>query len=115
MKKKIVDEMMKNPVDPSTVLNVLKNSKEIPAEILDKVLASVDGMSTKELNELAKNLNTLPPEMKTRVMKQMMKNIKDLDPKTQANILSEMLRNSVDMDPKVVTDLIVRLFIKIIL
>jgi F0F1-type ATP synthase delta subunit len=110
MKKKIVDEIAKKPIDPSTLLNVLQNSKEIPPELLEKVLKTVENMSAKELNELAKKLDTLPPGMKQRVMKEMMKNIQDLDSKTQANILREMLRNSVDMDPKVISDLIVKLF-----
>ena len=107
MKKKIVEEMSKKPIDPSTLLNVLKNSTEIPPDVLDKVLQGVESMSGKQLNELAKKLDTLPPDMKKRVMREMMKNIRDLDSKTQATILQEMLRNSVDMDPKVVSDLIV--------
>ncbi|CAF1088982.1 unnamed protein product [Rotaria sp. Silwood1] len=106
MKKKIVDEMTKKPIDPSTLLSVLKNSKEIPPEILEKVLQSVENMSAKELNELAKNLNSLPPEMKQRVMKEMMKNIRDLDSKTQANIVRELLGNAADMDPKILSDII---------
>ncbi|CAF1151697.1 unnamed protein product [Rotaria sordida] len=106
MKKKIVDEITKKPIDPSTLLSVLKNSKELSPEILEKVLQSVENMSAKELNELAKNLNTLPPEMKQRVMNEMMKNIRDLDSKTQAHIIREMLGNSTDMDPKVLSDII---------
>ena len=109
MKQKLVDEMTKNPIDPSTLLNVLQNSREIPPDVLEKVLKSVENMSGKELSELAKKLDTLPPEMKQRVMKEMMKNMQDLDSKTQASILREMLRNSVDVDPKVITDIIVKL------
>lgn len=108
MKKKIVDEMTKKPIDPSTLLSVLKNSKEIPSEILDKVIGSVENMSAKELNDLAKNLNTLPPEMKNRVMKEMMRKIRTLDPKTQSNLIREMLGNATDVDPKVLTDIIVK-------
>ena len=107
MKQKMVEEMAKKHIDPSTLVNVLKNSKEIPPEILEKVLQNVENMSGRELNELAKRLDTLPPDMKKRVMREMMKNIQDLDSKTQATILQEMLRNSVDMDPKMVSDLIV--------
>jgi len=114
MKQKIVEEMTKKPIDPSTLLDVLQNSKEIPPEILEKVLQNVENMSGKELNELAKKLDTLHPDMKKRVMREMMRNMQGLDSKTQATIIQEMLKNSVDMDPKVVTDLIVRsFFIKI--
>ena len=109
MKKKIIDEMTKGSIDPSTLLDVLQNSREIPPELIEKVLQSVENMSAKDLNELAKKLDTLPPDMKKRVMREMMKNIQDLDPKTQANIIQEMLRNSVDVDPKVMSELIVRL------
>jgi Asp-tRNA(Asn)/Glu-tRNA(Gln) amidotransferase B subunit len=110
MKKKLFDEMTKKPIDPSTLLNVLQNSKELPTEVLDKVLQNVENMSGKELNDLAKKLDKIPPGMKQRVMKEMMKNIQDLDSKTQANIVREMMKNSVDMDPKVVSDLIVKNF-----
>lgn len=110
MKQKIVQEMTKKPIDPSTLLNVLQNSKEIPPEILDKVLQNVENMSGKELSELAKKLDTLPSDMRKRVMREMMRNVRGLDSKTQATIVQEMLRNSVDMDPKVVTDLIVKSF-----
>ncbi|CAF3600523.1 unnamed protein product [Rotaria sp. Silwood1] len=103
MKKKIVDEMTKKPIDPSTLLSVLKNSKEIPPEILEKVLQSVENMSAKELNELAKNLNSLPPEMKQRVMKEMMKNIRDLDSKTQANI-----KNVTNLTPTAIKELFIK-------
>lgn len=109
MKKKIIDEMTKGSIDPSTLLDVLQNSREIPPELIEKVLQSVENMSAKDLNELAKKLDTLPPDMKKRVMREMMKNIQDLDPKTQANIIQEMLRNSADVDPKVMSELIVRL------
>jgi hypothetical protein len=107
MKTKILEEMTKNPINPSTLLDVLKQSKTIPPEMLEKVLQSVESMSAKDLNELAQNLDNLPPEMKQRVMKEMMKNLKNLDSKTQATILREMMRNSVDMDPKVLTELMV--------
>ncbi|CAM4757594.1 unnamed protein product [Rotaria magnacalcarata] len=106
MKQKIVDEMTKKPIDPSTLLSVLKNSKEIPQEILDKVIESVENMSAKELNDLAKKLDTLPPEMKQRVMKEMMRKIRTLDPKQQSNIIRDMLGNASDVDPKVIAEII---------
>ena len=107
MKTKLLEEMTKKPINPSTLLDVLKQSADMTPEMLEKVLKSVEKMSAKELNELAKNLDDLPPAMKQRVMQEMMKNLKNLDSKTQATILREMLRNSVDMDPKVVADLMV--------
>ena len=107
MKTKLLEEITKKPINSSTLLDVLKQSSDMSPEMLDKVLKSVEKMSAKELSELAKNLDNLPPAMKQRVMQEMMKNLKNLDSKTQASILREMLRNSVDMDPKVVADLIV--------
>ncbi|CAF1574583.1 unnamed protein product, partial [Didymodactylos carnosus] len=89
----------------STLVDLLKQSKELPPDVIEKVLKSVENMSAKELNELAKNLDHLPPDMKERVMKEIMKNLKNLDPKAQATILQQMLNNTDNLDPKVLEEI----------
>ena len=107
MKKKLIEEMAKNPIDLSTLLTVLQNSEDLPPETLEKVLASIGSMSEKELIELARNLKNLSSELKQRVMKEIIKHLKDLDAKTQTMLLHEMLRYSAGIDSELLSDLIV--------
>jgi predicted transcriptional regulator len=107
MKNKLLEEMTKNPIDPSTLLTVLQTIKDLSPETLEKVLKSIENMSEKDLIELARSLNTLSSEVKQRVMKEIINRLKDLDSKTQAILLQEMLIYSAGVDSELLSDLIV--------
>lgn len=107
MKQKLIEEMTKNAIDPTTLLAVLQNAKDISPETLEKVLKSIEKMSGKDLIELARSLTSLPSDVKQRVMKEIINNLPELDPNTQAMILQEMLRASAGISSELLTELIV--------
>ncbi|UJR26661.1 hypothetical protein I4U23_007978 [Adineta vaga] len=106
MKQKLIEEMTKNPIDPTTLLTVLQNSKEMSPETLEKVLKSIENMSGKDLVELAKSLTNLPLDVKQRVMKEIINKLKELDSNIQALILQEMLRASTGIASELLSELI---------
>ncbi|CAF1010666.1 unnamed protein product [Adineta steineri] len=106
MKKKLIEEMTKQPIDPATLLTVLQNLKDIPPETLEKVLKSIEKMSGKELVELARSLHSLPLDVRQRVMKEILNCLKDQDANIQAILLQEMLRASAGVNPELLSDLI---------
>ncbi|CAF0766237.1 unnamed protein product [Adineta ricciae] len=106
MKQKLIEEMTKNPIDPTTLLTVLQNFKDISPEVLEKVLKSIEKMSGKDLIELARSLASLQSDVKQRVMKEIINNLPELDSNTQAMILQEMLRASAGISSELLTELI---------
>jgi hypothetical protein len=107
MKQKLLEEMVKKPIDPTTLLSVLQNVKEISPETLEQVLKSIETMSAHDLIELARNLLTLPLNAKERVMKKIVNVLTELNANTQAILLQEMLRASAGITSQLLSELVV--------